>query len=194
MLNSDLKFLKEEIYKLQKNLNFQLDKEKSIKLELEQEIHKRAQIQNEFSEFNQELTNFKIKDKQSMKMIQDLTDEKFNLTDELNKLRKYINDFENYKFKALNEELDELKQMNQLYRSQRMELGEENELLSKDKDKLKQDTMQLQCEKWVFQTRAVDVRLNSSARPSDALRKHGWIRLFVWTKGELGTTFGTGNV
>jgi hypothetical protein len=147
MLNSDLKFLKEEIYKLQKNLNFQLDKEKSIKLELEQEIHKRAQIQNEFSEFNQELTNFKIKDKQSMKMIQDLTDEKFNLTDELNKLRKYINDFENYKFKALNEELDELKQMNQLYRSQRMELGEENELLSKDKDKLKQDTMQLQCEK-----------------------------------------------
>jgi hypothetical protein len=147
MLNSDLKFLKEEIYKLQKNLNLQLDKEKAIKLELEQEIHKRAQIQNEFNEFNQELTNFKIKDKQSMKIIQDLTEEKFNLTDELNKLRKYINDFENYKFKALNEELDELKQMNQLYRSQRMELGEENELLSKDKDKLKQDSLQLQCEK-----------------------------------------------
>ena len=46
---------------------------------------------------------------------------------------------ENYYIKSIQEELDELKQMNQLYRSQRLEIGE--------RDRFKQDINQIQKEK-----------------------------------------------
>jgi hypothetical protein len=42
---------------------------------------------------------------------------------------------ENYYIKSIQEELDELKQMNQLYRSQRLEIGE--------RDRFKQDINQI---------------------------------------------------
>ena len=66
---------------------------------------------------------------------------------EIDNLHKSLYEIENYTVKKLQDDLDDLKQMNQLYRSQKLELEEENELLIKEKDRIKQDFNQLINEK-----------------------------------------------
>ena len=147
MANSDLKFLNEEFVKLQKIYQSERDKNKELKLEVEQEIQKRTQSQIDLSDMLNDNSNIKIKEKQLTKQVQDLNEECANLRSECENLRKMMIDTENFKIKSIQEECDELKQMNQLYRSQRLELGEENEALLKDQLRLKQDLMQMQKEK-----------------------------------------------
>ena len=120
----------------------------SFKLELELELQKRTQSQNELSEMLNENSNLKIREKQLTKQVQDLGEECNNFKLECENLRKFLIDSENYKIKSIQDECDELRQMNQLYRSQRLELGEENEALIKQCNKLKQDLFQLQKEKY----------------------------------------------
>ena len=52
MLNADLKYLKEELGKAQKTLSTQADKENMIRIELEQEIAKRNQLQNDITDLH----------------------------------------------------------------------------------------------------------------------------------------------
>jgi hypothetical protein len=147
MLNSDLKFLNEEFVKSQKSYQSELDKSKNLKIELEQEIQKRLQLQQDNSDMLNENSNLKIKEKQLTNQIKDLNEECLNIKLECENLRKLMVNTENYYIKSIQEELDELKQMNQLYRSQRLELGEENEMLFKERDRFKQDINQIQKEK-----------------------------------------------
>jgi chromosome segregation ATPase len=145
--DSDLKFLNQEFVKLQKSYKMEQENCCSLKLELEQEIQKRAQLQSELSEMLNENSNLKIREKQLIKQVQDVCEESNNLKSECENLRKLLIDSENYKIKSIQDECDELKQMNQLYRSQRLELGEENDALIKQCDKFKQDIIHLQKEK-----------------------------------------------
>ena len=147
MLNSDLKFLNEEFVKLQKSYQSELDKSKNIKSELDQEIQKRMQSQIDLSDMMNDNSNLKIKEKQLTKQLQDAYDECNNLKLECENLRKLLIDTENYKIKSIQDECDELKQMNQLYRSQRLELGEENEMLLKNCEAFRRDILQIQKEK-----------------------------------------------
>jgi hypothetical protein len=64
MLNSDLKFLNEEFVKSKKSYQRELDKSKNLKIELEQEIQKRLQLQQDNSDMLNENSNLKIKEKQ----------------------------------------------------------------------------------------------------------------------------------
>jgi FtsZ-binding cell division protein ZapB len=84
-----------------------------------------------------DISNFKIKEKHLNKISSDLKEENSLLKVECDKLRKISLDTENTKIKKLQEEIDELKTMNQLYRSQRLESDEEISSLTREKDKIK---------------------------------------------------------
>ena len=55
-------------------------------------------------------------------------------------------DTESKKMKSIQDECDELKQMNQLYLSQRLELEEENEILLKKFETFNRDILQIRKE------------------------------------------------
>jgi hypothetical protein len=76
-------------------------------------------------------------------MLSDLKEENLNLKEECDRLRKISLESENMKIKKLQEEIEELKTMNQLYRSQRLENNEEIENLGRERDKIKRDNLQL---------------------------------------------------
>ena len=92
------------------------------------------------------VANHKIKEKHFTKNALELKDENATLKAECDKLRKMSLDTENTKIKKLQEEIDELKTMNQLYRSQRLESDEEIGQLVRDADKLKFESAHLKKE------------------------------------------------
>lgn len=67
----------------------------------------------------------------------DLKEENIKLKEECDKLRKISLESENNKIKKLQEEIEELKTLNQLYRSQRLESDEELAALAREKEKIK---------------------------------------------------------
>ena len=105
-----------------------------MKRDFEHELIKRNQ---ELSDLSSEISNFKIKEKHQNKISSDLKEENLHLKIECDKLRKISLDTENTKIKKLQEEIEELKTMNQLYRSQRLESDEEIYSLTREKDKIK---------------------------------------------------------
>lgn len=133
ILNSDLKYLKEDLSKKEKEFNDEVARLLEIKKELEVDLSKKNQ---EINDLNTEISNFKIKEKHLNKICLDLKEENSNLKDEFDKLRKISLDAENTKIKKLQEEIDELKTMNQLYRSQRLESDEEISNHIRDKERL----------------------------------------------------------
>ena len=143
LVNSDFKYLKEESLKKEKDFMDDMTRHLSMRRELEHELIKRN---NELAELNSEISHFNIKEKHLNKIALDLKEECGNLKEECDRLRKVALDTENTKIKKLHEEIDELKAMNQLYRSQRFESDEEISSLSREKDKLRADYMQLKKE------------------------------------------------
>lgn len=106
----------------------------SLKRDFEHELIKRNQ---ELSDLSSEISNFRIKEKHLNKISNDLKGENLYLKEECDKLRKISLDTENIKIKKFQEEIEMLKTMNQLYRSQRLESDEEISTLCRDKDKIK---------------------------------------------------------
>lgn len=143
LVNSDNKYLKEDLVKKEKEFNDEIQKYLNLKREFEHELLKRTE---DIAALNSELSNFKIKEKHSNKIALDLKEETINLKEECDRLRKIALDTENTKIKKLQEEIDEVKTMNQLYRSQRLESDEEISSLSREKDKLKSEYLQIKKE------------------------------------------------
>ena len=143
MLGSDNKYLREEMAKKEKDFNEEVARLVAIKREFELEFMKRNQ---EMADLASELSNFKIKEKHLNKIIQDSKDENLKIKEEFDKLRKFSLDAENTKIKKLQEEVDEMKTINQLYRSQRLESDEEITALIKEKDKFRLDLVNLKKE------------------------------------------------
>lgn len=138
-LAADVKYLKDEIGKREKEWADELARRKETECEL-------ARKCDELAEMSTDLSNAKILEKHLNKILSDLKEESANLKEECDRLRKVSLETENIKIKKLQEEIDELKTMNQLYRSQRLENYEEIENLGRERDKLKCDNMQLQSE------------------------------------------------
>ena len=143
LVNSDIKYLKEDLIKKEKDFNDEIVKYMSVKKELDLELLKRTQ---ELSEFNSEISNLKIKEKHLTKIVQEVKEENGRLKEEGDKLRKISLETENNKIKKLQDEIDELKTMNQLYRSQRLESEEEINTYVREKEKIKSDFTQLKKE------------------------------------------------
>lgn len=116
-----------------------------MKHEFEHELHKKNQ---DIENLNSEVSNFKIKEKHFNKIVQDLKEEIINFKEECDHLRKIALETENTKIKKLQEEIDEIKTINQLYRSQRLESEEEILSLSREKDKMKSEFIQIKKEKY----------------------------------------------
>ena len=134
ILTSDYRYLKEELSKKDKEYNEEITKNLSLKRDFEHELIKRNQ---ELSELNSEISNFKIKEKHLNKIANDLKEENAKMRDECDRLRKISLETENNKIKKLQEEIEELKTLNQLYRSQRLESDEELSALAREKEKFK---------------------------------------------------------
>lgn len=136
MFTSDIKYLKEELGKRDKEWSDELTRRKEAESEL-------ARKSSEYTEMSTDLSNAKILEKHLNKILSDLKEESSSLKEECDRLRKVSLETENTKIKKLQEEIDELKTMNQLYRSQRLENYEEIENLGRERDKLKCDHIQL---------------------------------------------------
>lgn len=143
MLISDNKYLKDELNKRDKEWSDELTRRKEAECEL-------ARRTSEVNEMSTDLSNAKILEKHLNKILSDLKEESGALKEECDRLRKVSLETENTKIKKLQEEIDELKTMNQLYRSQRLENYEEIESLGRERDKLKCDTIRLADEMFVF--------------------------------------------
>lgn len=143
LISSDCKYLKEDLSKKEKEFNEEIQKYINLKREFEHELLRRNQ---DIAGLNSELSNFKIREKHSNKIAHELKEETVNLREECDRLRKIALDTENTKIKKLHEEIDEIKTMNQLYRSQRLESDEEIAGLSREKEKLKADFLLLKKE------------------------------------------------
>lgn len=143
ILNSDMSFLKEDLTKKEREVSEELSKYLNLKKELDAELARHGQ---EMSDLQGEISNLRIKEKHLNKISQELKEENMSLRDECDKLRKTSIETENVKVKKLQEELDELKTMNQLYRSQKLESEEEIQNLSRERDKLKFETTQVKKE------------------------------------------------
>lgn len=143
LLSSDVKYLREEASKLERECNDEAQRRRDV----EAELLKRAQEVNELST---DLSNARILEKHLNKILADSKEESTALKEECDRLRKCSLDNENVKIKKLQEEIEELKTMNQLYRSQRLENYEEIENLGRERDKLKCDNLQLMEEMLVF--------------------------------------------
>ncbi len=143
ILNSDIKFLKDDLKKKEKDFNDKITELINVKKELENDLLKKNQDMNDL---NSEISNLKIKEKHFTKICSDLKEETGNLKDECDRLRKISLDTENTKIKKLQEEIDELKTINQLYRSQRLESDEELNNYAREKEKLKSDYLQIKKE------------------------------------------------
>lgn len=143
ILNSDLNYLKEDLSKKEKEFSEELMRYINVKKELDVDLSKRNQ---EIIDLNSEISNLKIKEKHFNKISRDLKEENLHLKEECDKLRKISLDTENTKIKKLQEEIEELKTMNQLYRSQRLESDEEISNYVREKEKLKSEFFQLKKE------------------------------------------------
>lgn len=146
ILKSDLKYYKEELLKVQTSLSFELEKEKNLKLELESELKKRNALKNEIDELQVEYSNLKTTEIKMLKLNQDLIDENKRFKAEIESINKQFNDAETLKIKILQDELDETKQMCQLYRSQHIELQKENENYENEVERLDDKIDQLKKE------------------------------------------------
>lgn len=143
ILSSDLKYLKEDLAKKEINFNEDLVRLLNIKKDLELDLGRKNQ---DLNDLHTEVSNFRIKEKHLNKICLDLKEENSNLKEECDKLRKISLDAENTKIKKLQEEIDELKTMNQLYRSQRLESDEEINNFIREKEKLRAELIQLKKE------------------------------------------------
>lgn len=143
ILNSDIKYLKDDLNKKEKDFNEKITELINVKKELENDLLRKNQDMNDL---NSEISNLKIKEKHFTKICSDLKEETSNLKDECDRLRKISLDTENTKIKKLQEEIDELKTINQLYRSQRLESDEELNNYAREKEKLKSDYLQIKKE------------------------------------------------
>jgi hypothetical protein len=143
LLNSDYKYLKDDMGKKEREFNEELVKYMNMKKEFEAELFKRNQ---EMADLNSELSNFKIKEKHFNKISLDLKEENSQLKEECDKYRKISIDAENHKVKKLQEEIEELKTMNQLYRSQRLESDEEINNCAREIERLKSECTRLRKE------------------------------------------------
>ena len=142
-MNSDLNYLKEDLSKKEKEFSEELMRYINVKKELDVDLSKRNQ---DIIDLNSEISNLKIKEKHFNKISRDLKEENLHLKEECDKLRKISLDTENTKIKKLQEEIEELKTMNQLYRSQRLESDEEISNYVREKEKLKSEFFQLKKE------------------------------------------------
>ena len=136
MLNADICFVKEDLAKKERDFNEELGRYLSLKKETDAELSRRGQ---EIVELSAETSNLKIKEKHLTKISQELREENTGLKEECERLRKVTIETENSKVRKLQEELEELKTMNQLYRSQRLESNEEIGNFHRETDKLKSE-------------------------------------------------------
>ena len=143
LISSDNLYLKDDLVKKGKEFSEEIQKYLNLKREFEHELLKRN---GDIDRLSSEVSNFKIKEKHSCKIAHDLKEETVSLKEECDRLRKIALDTENTKIKKLQEEIDEVKTMNQLYRSQRLESDEEISSLSREKDKIRSDYLQLKKE------------------------------------------------
>jgi chromosome segregation ATPase len=143
LLNSDYKYLKDDMSKKEREFNDELVKYMNMKKELESDLFKRNQ---DMADLSSELSNFKIKEKHFNKISSDLKEENSQLKEECDKYRKISIDAENVKVKKLQEEIEELKTMNQLYRSQRLESDEEINNCAREIDRLKAECVRMRKE------------------------------------------------
>jgi hypothetical protein len=143
MLSSDLDFMKEDHAKKEREVSDEIFKMQSLKKDLDLELNKRAQ---ECIDLNAEISNLRIKEKHLTKISADLKEESQIMREECDRLRKVTIETENTKVKKLQEEIDELKTINSLYRSQRLESDDEINNLIRDKEKLKSELHQMRKE------------------------------------------------
>lgn len=135
--------MKEDLAKKEKELKDELFRSINVKKELDAELLKKNQ---EASELVSEISNLKIKEKHLSKISLSVKEENVHLKEECDRLRKISLDTENNKIKKLQEEIDELKAMNQLYRSQRLEAEEDISNFLREKELIKLDFVQLKNE------------------------------------------------
>jgi len=134
LISSDNKYLREDLVKKEKEFGNEIQRYSNLKREFEHELLRRNQ---DLASSNSEISNLRIKEKHLNKIVVELKEEVSGLREECDRLRKVALDTENTKVKKLHEEIDELKTMNQLYRSQRLESDEEIGSLTRDRDKLR---------------------------------------------------------
>ncbi|CAF0772865.1 unnamed protein product [Brachionus calyciflorus] len=142
-VNLDLKYLKDDLLKKEKEFYEESIKLMNVKRDLELEMSKKNQ---ELNEYSTEISNLKIKERHMNKICSDLKEENSNLREECDKLRKLSFDIENNKIKKLQDEIDELKMMNQLYRTQKLESEEDIADFQRNSEILKEDNFQLRRE------------------------------------------------
>jgi chromosome segregation ATPase len=143
MLNADLTFLKDDLVKKEREFNEETSRYLSVKKELDGELARKSQ---DASELHAEISSLRIKEKHLNKISQEVKEENVCLREECDRLRKVSIETENFKVKKLQEELDEMKTMNQLYRSQKLESEEEIDSYRRDREKLRSDLNQLKKE------------------------------------------------
>ena len=134
LTSSDNKYLRDDLVKKEKEFSDEIQRYLNLKREFEHELLRRNQ---DLASVSAEMSNFRIKEKHLNKIISELKEEVSGLREECDRLRKVALDTENTKVKKLHEEIDELKTMNQLYRSQRLESDEEIGGLVRERDKLR---------------------------------------------------------
>lgn len=142
-LNSDLKYLKEDLLKKEKEFYEESIKLMNVKRDLELEMSRKNQ---ELNEYTTEISNLRIKERHLNKIWLDSKEENSNLRQECDKLRKLSFDIENTKIKKLQDEIDELKMMNQLYRTQKLESEEDIVNFQRNSDLLREENNQLKTE------------------------------------------------
>lgn len=142
-LQTQLKEIKDESLRKEKKFYEESISLINAKRELELELSKKNQ---ELNEYSTEISNLRIRERHMNKICLDLKEENSNLRSECDKLRKLSFDMENTKIKKLQEEIDELKIMNQLYRTQKLESEEDianfqrnSELLKEENGRLKRE-------------------------------------------------------
>ena len=140
MLGVDLRFAREDAAKRERELADEVARLASGKRELETELGRRA---SELSSLGAELSSLRIKEKHLGNMAAEAKQESHALKDECDKLRKLSLEAENSKLKKLHDEIDDLKTLNQLYRSQRLESDDEIAGLTRDNEKTRADLAQL---------------------------------------------------
>lgn len=104
----------------------------------------------EINDLNAAVSSFKILESHLNKKYNELKEENLHLKEEYDKLRKTSLDVESQIIKKLQDEIEESKTLNQLYRSQRYESDEEIKNLTMECDKLKSDLLNIKKELFVF--------------------------------------------
>jgi len=89
MINVDYRQLMQQIQKLEGELRQETDKTKALKIQLEEDVHKRTYLQSDLKEHTEEIIKLRQREQHLLKEVNDFMENKKKAEEELLKLRGY---------------------------------------------------------------------------------------------------------